>query len=107
MYQSRYVTSARTGSNVEAAFLDLVERAVAFMDQQDKAAAAAAATAMKNAATATEAAVSAFFGFLVKGGTTKVLIDIRCWLTDDDPLLVSCVCAVFLFVFFLNFRSID
>lgn len=41
----RYVTSARTGSNVEAAFLDLVERAVAFSDQQDKAAAAAGAAA--------------------------------------------------------------
>lgn len=41
----RYVTSARTGSNVEAAFLDLVERAVAFSDQQDKAAAAAGAGA--------------------------------------------------------------
>lgn len=38
---SRYVTSARTGSNVEAAFLDLVERAVAFMDQQEAAAAMA------------------------------------------------------------------
>ncbi len=38
----RYVTSARTGSNVEAAFLDLVERAVAYMDAQETAAKAAA-----------------------------------------------------------------
>lgn len=40
------MTSARTGSNVESAFLDLVERAVAFSDQQDKAAAAAGAAAV-------------------------------------------------------------
>lgn len=66
------MTSARTGSNVEAAFLDLVERAMGFADQQEKALAAAAtgasqAGARGGAGGASVSVGAGLFFFLVGG----------------------------------------